>query len=218
MPGRVGCLSLQVPTTGHTHHRIFVDGELVSDQKGTTKHNEAIGPVKVDRPGRKIDVCNGAQIAGIMQRSIEDACCNSDARWVQKTLCQTKLTSCTPSIIWMQIRVETVETPSWAEGNLPTSIKEKETHWLKRDVNPLHRKAGTKRGSGVWRVAGSTRLWNLAVSIILVFNSTPGGYKYVGVLYRRCIEFTCKPTSSLVIELFHCYLCKDQHAAAVPPL
>mmetsp|Transcript_10457 Transcript_10457/g.28605 ORF Transcript_10457/g.28605 Transcript_10457/m.28605 type:complete len:144 (+) Transcript_10457:53-484(+) len=49
-------LPYQVPTTGHTHHRIFVDGELVSDQKGTTKHNEAIGPVKVDRPGRKIRV------------------------------------------------------------------------------------------------------------------------------------------------------------------
>eukprot|EP00983_Pelagomonas_calceolata_P051068 1142252-Pelagomonas_calceolata.AAC.1 len=35
-----------------------------------------------------------------------------------------------------------------AEETLPTSTKEKETHWLKRAISPFHHKAGTKRAIG----------------------------------------------------------------------
>eukprot|EP00983_Pelagomonas_calceolata_P002851 94141-Pelagomonas_calceolata.AAC.1 len=35
-----------------------------------------------------------------------------------------------------------------AEETLPTSIKEKETRWLKRAMSPLHHKGGKRRASG----------------------------------------------------------------------
>eukprot|EP00983_Pelagomonas_calceolata_P115604 1160217-Pelagomonas_calceolata.AAC.23 len=38
-----------------------------------------------------------------------------------------------------------------------------ETYWRKRAVSPLHHHAGTERDLGIWRVAGSIRLQNLAV-------------------------------------------------------
>eukprot|EP00983_Pelagomonas_calceolata_P047735 1140769-Pelagomonas_calceolata.AAC.10 len=61
-----------------------------------------------------------------------------------------------------------------AEKTLPTSIKEKETHWLRRVVSPLHHDATKKKKlMGIWRVIGSTRLHNLAARSILVFNSAP---------------------------------------------
>jgi len=44
----------QVPTTGQTHHRVYVDGELTADLKGVTNHNQVIGPLKVEKPGRKV--------------------------------------------------------------------------------------------------------------------------------------------------------------------
>eukprot|EP00983_Pelagomonas_calceolata_P020632 648926-Pelagomonas_calceolata.AAC.1 len=37
---------------------------------------------------------------------------------------------------------------SHGEESLPTSIQEKETHWLKRAESPLHHKAGTEAASG----------------------------------------------------------------------
>eukprot|EP00983_Pelagomonas_calceolata_P056748 1144735-Pelagomonas_calceolata.AAC.2 len=37
---------------------------------------------------------------------------------------------------------------------------------------------------GIWRVSGSTRLQNLAVRSIIVFNSMSSGNKLVGVYYR----------------------------------
>eukprot|EP00983_Pelagomonas_calceolata_P043826 1139054-Pelagomonas_calceolata.AAC.5 len=71
---------------------------------------------------------------------------------------------------------------SQAEGTLPSSIEEKETHWLKGAVIPLHHKAENEGLVGIWRVARSTWLQNLAARIILVSNSTPCGYKFVGDL------------------------------------
>eukprot|EP00983_Pelagomonas_calceolata_P057754 1145204-Pelagomonas_calceolata.AAC.4 len=53
---------------------------------------------------------------------------------------------------------------TYAEKTLPTSIKEKETHWLRRAVSPLQHKAKKKVLMGVWRVTGSTRLHNLAAT------------------------------------------------------
>lgn len=47
-------LNDQVPTTGTTHHKVYVDGELVEDLKGTTTHNVPIGPIKLERLGRKV--------------------------------------------------------------------------------------------------------------------------------------------------------------------
>eukprot|EP00983_Pelagomonas_calceolata_P042917 1138708-Pelagomonas_calceolata.AAC.1 len=61
-----------------------------------------------------------------------------------------------------------------AEKTLSTSIKEKETHWHRRAVSPLHHKATIlKMLMETWRVSGSTRLQGLAVRSIIVFNSTP---------------------------------------------
>eukprot|EP00983_Pelagomonas_calceolata_P053172 1143193-Pelagomonas_calceolata.AAC.1 len=37
---------------------------------------------------------------------------------------------------------------------------------------------------GIWKVTGSTRLQNLAVRSVTVFNSTSGGTKLVGILNR----------------------------------
>eukprot|EP00983_Pelagomonas_calceolata_P028816 902775-Pelagomonas_calceolata.AAC.1 len=37
---------------------------------------------------------------------------------------------------------------------------------------------------GIWRVSGSTRLQNLAVISMVVFKSTPSGYKLVGIQNR----------------------------------
>lgn len=45
---------IQVPTSGTTHHRVYLDGELASDLKGTTSHNVPLGPIKLERPGRKV--------------------------------------------------------------------------------------------------------------------------------------------------------------------
>eukprot|EP00983_Pelagomonas_calceolata_P053482 1143307-Pelagomonas_calceolata.AAC.2 len=85
-------------------------------------------------------------------------------------------------------------------GNSPylraaTSIKEKGTHWLRRDVNPLHHKATKQKMlMGIWRVTGSTRVQNLAVRTphtrnIIVFNSTPSGNKLVGVHSRMGMQW-----------------------------
>eukprot|EP00983_Pelagomonas_calceolata_P008283 269445-Pelagomonas_calceolata.AAC.1 len=59
-----------------------------------------------------------------------------------------------------------------AEETLLTLIKEEETHWLNRARSPLHYKA----------------------------MNTPIGYKFVGVHYGMCMEFTCKLASSLAAE------------------
>jgi len=62
-----------------------------------------------------------------------------------------------------------------AEETLPTSIKQEETRRLKRAISPLHHKAGARRASGDWRVAGSIWLQKLALGITLVFNSASSG-------------------------------------------
>eukprot|EP00983_Pelagomonas_calceolata_P024151 759585-Pelagomonas_calceolata.AAC.1 len=63
-----------------------------------------------------------------------------------------------------------------AQQTVPASIKEKETHWLKRAGSPLHHKAEAKRASvhppmGIWRVARRSRLQNLAVDNMISFSS-----------------------------------------------
>lgn len=44
----------KVPTQAQTHHRVYLDGELIADLHGPTKHNEALPPVAVGRAGRKV--------------------------------------------------------------------------------------------------------------------------------------------------------------------
>eukprot|EP00983_Pelagomonas_calceolata_P082482 1155944-Pelagomonas_calceolata.AAC.2 len=58
--------------------------------------------------------------------------------------------------------------------NFPTSIKEKETHWLLRSMSPLHHK-GLKQKvlTEVKMVSGSTRLQNLVVRSVFVLIGTP---------------------------------------------
>eukprot|EP00983_Pelagomonas_calceolata_P116691 1160337-Pelagomonas_calceolata.AAC.1 len=75
-----------------------------------------------------------------------------------------------------------------------------EAHWLKRAVSALHHKAGKEGLVGTWRVARSTRLQNLAVRIVLLSTALFNGYKFVGILYRMCMEFTHKLASSLVVD------------------
>eukprot|EP00983_Pelagomonas_calceolata_P096021 1158083-Pelagomonas_calceolata.AAC.2 len=74
------------------------------------------------------------------------------------------------------------------EENLPALIKEKETHQLKRAMSPTLPQSSS-RGPGVpsttkqeqqglvgiWRFAGSTRLQNLAVRSVLIFDCVPQG-------------------------------------------
>eukprot|EP00983_Pelagomonas_calceolata_P039237 1137091-Pelagomonas_calceolata.AAC.1 len=60
-----------------------------------------------------------------------------------------------------------------AEETLPTSTKEKETHWLRGAVSLLHHKAAKKKKlMGIWRVTGSTRHQNLAVRSITIFSTS----------------------------------------------
>eukprot|EP00983_Pelagomonas_calceolata_P065229 1148497-Pelagomonas_calceolata.AAC.1 len=78
--------------------------------------------------------------------------------------------------------------------------KEKETHWLKRALIPSSTTKQENEGLvGIWRVARSTRLQSLAVRKMLLFNSVPSGYKFAGILYRLCMELTCKLASPLVV-------------------
>eukprot|EP00983_Pelagomonas_calceolata_P026071 818821-Pelagomonas_calceolata.AAC.1 len=76
-----------------------------------------------------------------------------------------------------------------------------ETHWLKRAVSPLHHEDYKKKFlMGIWRVIGSTRLHNLAVRSILVFNSTPSGDKPVGIHDRMGTKFASKFIGALVVK------------------
>eukprot|EP00983_Pelagomonas_calceolata_P074748 1152682-Pelagomonas_calceolata.AAC.1 len=64
---------------------------------------------------------------------------------------------------------------------------------------------------GIWRVTGSTRLQDLAVRSIVVFNSTPSGDKLVGIHSRVDMKFVGKKIDTLVVQS------QGLHAAAVPP-
>eukprot|EP00983_Pelagomonas_calceolata_P004876 159782-Pelagomonas_calceolata.AAC.1 len=76
-----------------------------------------------------------------------------------------------------------------------TSIKKKETHWLRRAVSvPFTKATRQKVLMGIWRVSSSTRQQSLAVRSILVFS--PSGYKFVGALYR--LWAVDKPTHLLL--------------------
>eukprot|EP00983_Pelagomonas_calceolata_P076558 1153466-Pelagomonas_calceolata.AAC.2 len=66
------------------------------------------------------------------------------------------------------------------EEALPKSVKEKEIHWLRSSVSLLHHKAAEEEMlMGIRGITGSTRLQDLAVGGIIVFNSTPSGNKLV---------------------------------------
>eukprot|EP00983_Pelagomonas_calceolata_P086351 1156744-Pelagomonas_calceolata.AAC.7 len=76
-----------------------------------------------------------------------------------------------------------------AKRTLPISIKEKETHWHRRAVSPIHRKAiKLKVLMRIWRFSGSTRLQNLAVRNNTVFDRASSGNKHVGILDRMGIK------------------------------
>eukprot|EP00983_Pelagomonas_calceolata_P059501 1145946-Pelagomonas_calceolata.AAC.1 len=87
------------------------------------------------------------------------------------------------------------------EETLLTSIRKKETHWLKRSVSPLHHKAmNLKVLMGIWRVIGSTRFQDLAVRSITVFNSAPCGDNLVGILKRTGMKFASKFNGTLEVQ------------------
>eukprot|EP00983_Pelagomonas_calceolata_P075826 1153170-Pelagomonas_calceolata.AAC.2 len=61
-------------------------------------------------------------------------------------------------------------------GSLPTTVKERETHLLRKAVTPLQHKAMEQTGLvGTWRATGSTWLHNLAARDIVVFKNPPYG-------------------------------------------
>eukprot|EP00983_Pelagomonas_calceolata_P070620 1150858-Pelagomonas_calceolata.AAC.4 len=76
-------------------------------------------------------------------------------------------------------------------------MKEKETHWLRRVVIPLHHEVTKESSMGIWRVIGSTRLQNLAVRSVCVFNSTPSGYAQCNRAHQHpeggCAASNCCP-------------------------
>eukprot|EP00983_Pelagomonas_calceolata_P009147 296115-Pelagomonas_calceolata.AAC.1 len=53
---------------------------------------------------------------------------------------------------------------------------------------------------GIWRVTGSTRLQNVAVRSICVFNSTPSSNKHVGIHDRMGMELVGKYDGKLVVR------------------
>eukprot|EP00983_Pelagomonas_calceolata_P003317 107621-Pelagomonas_calceolata.AAC.3 len=53
---------------------------------------------------------------------------------------------------------------------------------------------------GIWRVTGSTRLQNLAVRSITVFNSASSGNKLVGILNRMGMKFVSKFNGTLMVQ------------------
>eukprot|EP00983_Pelagomonas_calceolata_P006642 218014-Pelagomonas_calceolata.AAC.1 len=87
------------------------------------------------------------------------------------------------------------------EETLPTSIKEKETHWHRRAVSLLHHKAAKKKKPmGIWRVSGSIRLQNIAERSIVVFISTPSGNKLMGILNQMGMEYLSKFMGLLMVQ------------------
>eukprot|EP00983_Pelagomonas_calceolata_P015821 501538-Pelagomonas_calceolata.AAC.1 len=72
-----------------------------------------------------------------------------------------------------------------AEHTLPTSIKEKEAHWLKRAGSPFHHKGKEQKGLvGIWKVTGkvcrqlqkmATRSILLSVARLVAIFSYKGG-------------------------------------------
>eukprot|EP00983_Pelagomonas_calceolata_P045620 1139829-Pelagomonas_calceolata.AAC.1 len=51
---------------------------------------------------------------------------------------------------------------------------EKETHWLRRAVSPLHHETARQNMlMGIWRVTGGTRLRNLDARSIIALNRRP---------------------------------------------
>eukprot|EP00983_Pelagomonas_calceolata_P039226 1137083-Pelagomonas_calceolata.AAC.1 len=119
-----------------------------------------------------------------------------------------------------------------AEETPPTSLKEKERHWLRRAVSPLNHKATKQKVlMGIWRVSGSSWPQNLAVGSGIAFNSTPSGNKLVGIHNRMGMEYTSKFNGTLVVKSQLFKLVKvmlnvtgptntqedDLHGAVMPP-
>eukprot|EP00983_Pelagomonas_calceolata_P028237 884144-Pelagomonas_calceolata.AAC.2 len=53
---------------------------------------------------------------------------------------------------------------------------------------------------GIWRVTGSTRLHNLTVGSVFVFNSTSSGNKLVGTCNRVGIKFASKFNGMFLVK------------------
>eukprot|EP00983_Pelagomonas_calceolata_P068801 1150093-Pelagomonas_calceolata.AAC.1 len=64
--------------------------------------------------------------------------------------------------------------------------------------SPPPQRCELKMLMGILRVTGSTWLHNLAVTSILVFNSTPSGNKLVGIHNRMGMKFASKFIGALV--------------------
>jgi hypothetical protein len=47
---------LQVPTPAQTRHRLYVDGELVTELAGETRHHHSLPAVQIGRQGRRVRV------------------------------------------------------------------------------------------------------------------------------------------------------------------
>eukprot|EP00983_Pelagomonas_calceolata_P124469 1161110-Pelagomonas_calceolata.AAC.1 len=53
---------------------------------------------------------------------------------------------------------------------------------------------------GIWRVIGSTRLQNLTVRCVVVFNNTPSGNKLVCLNNRTGMKFESKFNGTVVVQ------------------
>eukprot|EP00983_Pelagomonas_calceolata_P075559 1153067-Pelagomonas_calceolata.AAC.4 len=53
---------------------------------------------------------------------------------------------------------------------------------------------------GIWKVSGTTRLKNLAVRSVIVFNSAPSGNKLVGTQNRMCMKHASKFNGMLMVK------------------
>eukprot|EP00983_Pelagomonas_calceolata_P036030 1127557-Pelagomonas_calceolata.AAC.1 len=69
---------------------------------------------------------------------------------------------------------------------------------------------------GIWRISGSTRLQNLAVRSMIVFNSTSSGNRLVGVHNRMGMKLASKFNGTLMVKLFELIINYDKGVFNIP--
>lgn len=52
----IDLLPYQVPTSAVTHHKVYLDDQLVTEVRGETRHHKAMAPIPVGRVGRQLRI------------------------------------------------------------------------------------------------------------------------------------------------------------------
>eukprot|EP00983_Pelagomonas_calceolata_P045850 1139895-Pelagomonas_calceolata.AAC.5 len=97
-------------------------------------------------------------------------------------------------ILWETWRCRKEKLPIWHKKGGALAQKSRES------PPPQSYKTDIAKRDLLGRVTGSTRLQNLAVKSIIVFNSTPRGNKLVGVYNRMGMQFASKSNGTPVVK------------------